>query len=401
MSQKYRLFVVADDTNPVEKAFQAYDQLEERLESEEGEVEEAEKTLQDEEEKGEQEIEQVAGETQEGEASGNAAEVEDAEQNEQKLLEFLESQEELVESIIEGVHKETQYGEGEAQELGNAEAAIGNGLRQVALDIQQAEQDLTDIRGGDARIYEKDVAQLREDMEVLRRRAQAVDGILDRQIRVLQALEREEQELRSLENLEKELLEELEMDKKEVEELIRDSKRIQKREDIELAEKEGEEIKQLLQQFQEEGKQTQQLAEEIGGEADAVAEDIKEDEELVGWLESADQSLAELEQIIQEERDDLMMVVQSLSRKNLKSTLSEIEQTREVIEGVLQGDRNRIEEAEDTAAKLASSAGDLARSAPVQTAANTGSSLIKYGAVGAVLFSMVVILGVIGAFDPL
>jgi DNA repair exonuclease SbcCD ATPase subunit len=233
-------------------------------------------------------------------------------------------------------------------------------------------------------------------MNLLQRRASALDGIVDRQIRLLQALEREEKQVRDFEGLEQRLLKELEMSKEEVAELIRDSERIQKPEDIQLAEGEGDEIKRLLQHYQQEGEQTAQLAGEIENEADAVAEDIREDEELFRELEQADESLAELERIIQEERDDLMMVVQSFSRRDLKQTLSEIEETREVIEGVLEGDRNKIEKAEDKAASLVESANALATSAPGQAAASASRSLVKYSAVFAIIAVVVVMALVVG-----
>ena len=290
------------DKDSIEKAFDAYERLEQEIEDNQGSAEDVEEEVADELDQTENAEEKVGEEIKDSEKNRSKEELEDAEKKEQKILEALENQERLIEKAIDRIEMEVKD---EIDILSVTSESVKFMRGQFRNSLEELKSDLAELRrfseeGGDLDFAVQHTLHWIGELEET---AVELDKTINYYERFIAELEETEKEQFQLEELESDLRMELDLGFNEIREFIQDTDQIKDQTGKEVAIKEENNLEGLISEWKDEEKEMEKIDQKLQEEIQNMEEEIEELEELLNELETGIEIINGIEKVIQSNRD--------------------------------------------------------------------------------------------------
>ncbi len=384
---------MSNQNSDIENAFEGLERMEEEVEETEQDVEQEEQDLKSKEDQTEQAEKKEQQEIQEGEETGNINEIEDAEQKMERILRILEEEERETDDIAQKIENELKFEGEEINKVENLEGTVEEDFKKEARKLRKLSRNFQNIDdSGNRGFAERNFKAAEHTLQDLRYSAEVFRRTLEHEKHLINEIQETEAEEDSLEKLADRLLQELEIDKKEVKELLADSKKIQIPKDMERADMEKKELKDLLHHWNDEEGELERIDQELESELKELRNVMGEDEEILREMNSCIDLLEKLETIMQDKKRRLDFVSND---STASSVLNDIDTTRNKLESILQQDENLLDKIEKQYSGLKNNlpSGPSARA----TAGNAARASITTGKIIAIGAVVIIVLGMIFA----
>lgn len=331
------------------------DKLKNQFKQDQQKVREEESDLADSEDQTETGLEREEEEIEKGEAAGNPAEIEDAEEKMEKILNFLKKEEKEADDIESRIEDELEIELDEARIIEEMEGSLDKEFSDAVRRLRKHKENFQEVKEKRQKVPKRYYSEIEETLQDVRYAAEVFRRELKKEDELFEQLEETEKEEDNFDQLFQRLERELDMDKNEVRELVRDSEQIGISEDVDEAREEGQELETLIEHVKQEEGGVRQIESEIEKEIQEIGNILGEDEKILEEMESCVQLLEELDEIMRSEKGILNFGRNS----NAKNVLDDIEKTDQQLKTMLNKDRDFIQALEDSYDRITGSSRSL------------------------------------------
>lgn len=343
-----------------------FEKLESEVKQDQQEAENIEKDVKNKEEQVESEEQSSGAEIQDAEQKGDQRELVDAEEKTEEEIQEEEQVEEEIEQAEKDIMEEINLEEKQEQLLEKMQKDTKSELKDALNKLKKEKKLLTAKNSENTQIQPTDYENIEEVLNEFRDAAGNVHRFTRELEEILQEISRTEDEENYLENLTSRLPQELDFMENEVKELLTDFQKLQDSKHGKMAQKEGQQLKQLEKEEQKIEQMEQKIDKELQNELQEAENLVREDKQMIKIIDQSISELEELYEILEQEKSIWRFAL------NQNPPIDDVRNTIEILKKVISEDESELQKAGDFASKLM-------QKAPKGPSANTVAGVTATG----------------------
>jgi len=324
-----------------------FENIESQVQDDQQEAENIEKDVEKKENDVESKEKSSGTEIKDAEQSGNQRELVDAEGKTEEELQEESQAEQEIEEVENDIMDEINLEEKQEELLEKIQKDTLKELEDALERLKQEKQKLLNAKNSEnTQIKPQDYQNIEEVLDEFRDAAGNVHRFTRELEELLQEISRTEDEENYLENLTSRLPEELGFMEDEIKELMTDFSKLQDSKHGKMAQKEGNQLKQLEKREQKLEQIEQKIDQELQTELQEAENLVREDQQMLKTIDKSISELNELGEILKQEKGDW--------RFSLKQDppLDYVKNTVEMLEKLIGEDKSEVQKASKFASRL-------------------------------------------------